>query len=153
MQHYIASDHAGFRLKNLIKTKLKKEYDFKDLGMLSDERCDYPKIAITLAKKVAKEKDSLGMLICGTGIGMSIVANKVKGARAAVIYDGFTAKMSRQHNNANIACIGARNMTGQTAIQLVRVFLRTGLLGREKGGERHHKRIEIIEKIEKQHFI
>jgi len=148
---YIASDHAGFSLKNSLKRDLKK-YDFKDLGIHSDERADYPKIAIKLAKRVAKEKGSIGILICGTGIGMAMVANKVPGTRAAVIYDGFTAKLARQHNNANIGCLGARNVTEENAIQLVRTFLGTNFLGHEKGGERHKKRVELIKAIEKEHF-
>ncbi len=109
MAYYIASDHAGFELKNRLRISLSKEFEFTDLGVYVAERVDYPEIAIKLAKRVAGEAEALGILICGTGIGMSIVANKVPGIRAAVIYDGFTAKMAREHNNANIACLGARN--------------------------------------------
>lgn len=152
MHYYIASDHAGFRFKQRLKELLKKEYNFEDLGAHSDERVDYPKIAIALAKKVAKDKGSLGILICGTGIGMSIVANKFPGARAAVIHDGFTAKMARQHNNANIACLGARETTEQMLFLLARAFLETGFLGREKGEERHLKRVKQIGEIEKEQF-
>lgn len=152
MNYFIASDHAGFALKSTIVFRLGKKFSFSDLGVFTDERVDYPKIAVDLARKVASEKDALGVLLCGTGVGMSIVANKVKGARAAVIYDGFTAKMARQHNNANIACLGARNLTDQTAVSLVKTFLETGFLGKKKGEERHLERINQIQEIEKKHF-
>ncbi len=152
MRYYIASDHAGFGLKNRLKLGLGREYGFTDLGVFVAERIDYPDIAIKLAKRVAKEPESIGTLICGTGIGMSIVANKVPGARAAVIYDGFTAKMARQHNNANIACLGARNISEQMALLLVRTFLSTTFLGKGKPGERHLQRVRKIGKIEEQHF-
>lgn len=152
MRYFIASDHAGFRLKNRLKADFKKEVDFKDLGIHSDERADYPKIAIKLAKIVAQEKEALGILICGTGIGMSIAANKVPGARAAVIHDSTTAKMARQHNNANIACIGARETTEKTAFALAKTFLEENFLGHEKEGERHLKRVNQIHEIEKEQF-
>jgi ribose 5-phosphate isomerase B len=151
LTYYIASDHAGFALKTRLKLDLKK-YRLKDLGTYSDERVDYPGIAIKLAKRVAKEPNSLGILVCGTGIGMSIVANKVSGARAAVIYDGFTAKMARQHNNANIGCLGARNMSEEDAIQIALAFLETGFLGRKKDGKRHLNRVKQIAEIEEKHF-
>jgi len=152
MNCYIASDHAGFALKGKIVLRLGKKYNFSDLGVFTDERVDYPKFAIELAKRVASEEGALGVLACGTGNGMSIVANKVKGARAAVIYDGFTAKMARQHNDANIACLGARNITGQIAVALVKTFLETGFLGHSKEGERHLQRVQQIGEIEERHF-
>jgi len=152
MAYYIASDHAGFHLKNSIKASLAKKFQFEDLGVYVAERVDYPEIAVKLAKRVASEKDSLGVLICGTGLGMSIVANKVPGVRAAVIYDGFVTKMARQHNNANIACLGERNINERLALQLVELFLRTEFEGNKKEGERHLKRVQMIEKIEKEHF-
>jgi len=151
LKYFIASDHAGFALKNRLKFDLKKKYEFEDLGAYIDERVDYPEIAIKLAKRVAGE-ESLGVLICGTGIGMSIVANKLPGARAAVIYDGFTAKMARQHNNANIACVGGRCLPEETALQLVETFLATDFLGKKKEGKRHLDRVRKIEAIDKKHF-
>lgn len=151
MRYYIASDHGGFELKNKLKLDLKKQYKFTDLGILVAERVDYPKIAIKLAKKVAAE-EALGILVCGTGIGMSIVANKIPGIRAAVIYDGFTAKMARQHNNANIACLGGRSLSEELGVQIVRTFLETEFLGKKKEGKRHLKRVKLIKEIEKQHF-
>ncbi len=152
MHYYIGSDHAGFSLKELVKEKLKGKYKFDDVGCFSATRVDYGIIAAGLAKKVTVEKDAMGILICGTGIGMSMAANKIPGIRAAVIYDGFTAKMARQHNNANIACIGARNVSMQDAISIVDTFLATGFAGDKKGGERHKKRVEQIGQIEKEHL-
>ena len=139
-------------LKTTIKQALKGKYDFEDLGTFSGMSVDYAAIAVGVAKKVAMEKDAMGVLICGTGIGMGMVANKVPGIRAAVVYDGFTAKMARAHNNANVICLGARNVLPQDAVLLVRTFLETGFEGHEKGGERHLKRVEQISAIEKEHF-
>jgi len=152
MAYYIASDHAGFELKNRIRMSLAKKFEFEDLGVYVAERVDYPKIAITLAKRVASEKDAMGVLVCGTGLGMSMVANKVPGIRAALIYDGFVAKMARRHNNANIACLGGRNTDERLALQLVELFLKTGFDGGKKEGERHLKRVNMIGEIEKGHF-
>lgn len=152
MHYYIGSDHAGFGLKTALKRALKGRFEFDDLGTFSDMRVDYAVIALAVAKRVASQKDAMGVLICGTGIGMGIVANKVPGVRAAVVYDGFTAKMARAHNNANIICLGARNVSFQDAACLVDAFLSTGFEGHEKGGERHLKRVEQISEIEKEHF-
>jgi ribose 5-phosphate isomerase B len=146
LAYYIGSDHAGFKLKNGLRVSLEKDYDFTDLGVFVAERVDYPDIAIKLAKRVASEKGAMGVLVCGSGIGMSMVANKVPGVRAALIYDGFTAKLSRQHNNANIACFGERNITGRTALELVKTFLETEFLGKEKEGERHLQRVKKIDR-------
>ena len=144
MKKYIASDHAGFKLKE----KIKKEFELADLGVFSEDRADYPKIAFELAEKVSRE-NAIGILVCGTGIGMSIAANKVKGIRAAVIYDEFTAKMAREHNNANIACLGARNISEKKALELIKTFLATKFEGNTEPGKRHLQRIRQIEKIEK----
>ena len=152
MHYYIGADHAGFNLKELIKENLKGKYKFEDLGTFSATRVDYAIIGLGVAKKVSAEKNAMGILICGTGIGMSMVANKVPGIRAAMIYDGFTAKMARRHNNANIACLGARNISPQDAIPIVDTFLATEFAGKKKGGERHKKRVEQISAIEKEHL-
>ena len=95
---------------------------------------------------------ALGILCCGTGIGMSLAANKVKGIRAAVVYDEFTAKMAREHNNANIACFGGRNIKPETAAQLAGIFLTAKFAGETKEGERHLKRVQKIGEIEKRYF-
>ena len=142
MKLYIGSDHAGFELKNVLKRWLKPQHSFIDLGIHVPERVDYPQIAVRLAKRVSG-REAMGILVCGTGLGMSIVANKIPGARAAVIYDGFTAKMAREHNNANIACMGARNISMQKAILVADTFLTTDF-----AGKRHEKRVKQIDKIE-----
>ena len=140
MQYYIASDHAGFVLKNRLKQDLKKKYGFKDLGILINEMTDYPKIAIKLAKKVAKEKDAIGVLICGTGIGMSIVANRYKGVRAALCHNLYMARMSRMHNDANILVMGGRVIGVGLALEMVELFLKTPF----EGG-RHELRLDQID--------
>ena len=152
MAYYIASDHAGFSLKNRLRETLAPEFEFTDLGVHVAERIDYPDIAVKLAKRVASDEGALGVLVCGTGIGMSIVANKVSGIRAAVIYDGFTAKMAREHNNANIGCIRGRNIDESIALGLVKTFLTTQFAGTTKEGERHLKRVNKIKEIEREHF-
>ncbi|MDP2973472.1 MAG: ribose 5-phosphate isomerase B [Candidatus Diapherotrites archaeon] len=149
---YIASDHGGFALKEALKESLAKKFEVKDLGCDSEESCDYPDFAVLAAKAVAKEKGSLGILCCGTGIGMSLAANKVKGIRAAVVYDEFTAKMAREHNNANIACFGGRNIKPETAAQLAGLFLTAKFAGETKEGARHLKRVLKIGEIEKRYF-
>jgi len=152
MPYYIASDHAGFELKNRLRLTLKPRFEFTDLGVFVAEPVDYPDIAIKLAKKVATEKGALGVLVCGTGIGMSIAANKVPGVRAAVLYDGFSAKMAREHNDANIACVGARAMSEMMTIEMIKLFLTTPFSGHTKEGERHLLRVKKIEQIEKEQF-
>lgn len=152
MNYYIASDHAGFVLKNALKEKLWGKFEFVDLGTFLGESVDYPDFAEKLAKKVAEEKSALGVLVCGTGIGMSIAANKVRGIRAATIYDEFSARMAREHNDANIACLGARTIDEKTAVRLVELFLAAQFLGNTKEGERHLKRVKKIEAIEKEQF-
>ena len=152
MKYYIASDHAGFELKAMLKKWLEKKFKFTDLGVFVPEGANYPELAANLAKRVSKEKGSFGVLICGTGIGMSIVANKVPGVRAALVYDGFTAKMAREHNNANVACLGARTTKLTLAKKMVEIFLTTEFAGNKKDGKRHLKRVEKIMEIEKQNF-
>lgn len=138
---FIGSDHAGFQLKENVKVFLeKKKFKINDLGTFSEESCDYPDFAKKVAEKVAKEKNSFGILICGTGIGMSIAANKIKGIRAALVQDEFTAKKAREHNNANVLCLGARVIDSEKAKKILNIFLNTDF----EGG-RHSKRVEKIE--------
>ncbi|HIE34893.1 MAG TPA: ribose 5-phosphate isomerase B [Campylobacterales bacterium] len=109
MRVYIATDHAGFAIKEFVKELfMQRGYKIVDLGPDSDSRVDYPDFAKKVAIEVAKDSNSYGVLICGTGIGMSIAANKIKGIRAAEVYDYYTAKMARAHNDANILCFGER---------------------------------------------
>ncbi|MEK6973093.1 MAG: ribose 5-phosphate isomerase B [archaeon] len=140
---YIASDHAGFKAKEELKKFLqtaKSEFKLEDLGTNSEESVDYPDYAKRVAQKVAKEKNSFGILICGTGIGMSIAANKVKGIRAALCHNEFTAKMSRNHNDANVLCMGARILNVEEMKKIANTFLNEKF---EHG--RHENRIKKIE--------
>jgi ribose 5-phosphate isomerase B len=137
---FIGSDHAGFKLKEKLKKLLKtKKIKLIDLGTSSTESVDYPDIAKKLAKKVVKEK-AKGILLCGTGIGMSITANKIKGIRAALVYNIKTAKLAKEHNNANIICIGARTQKEKKALQMIKAWLNARF---QKG--RHLRRIKKIE--------
>ena len=121
----IGSDHAGFRLKEKIKDYLKElSYKVEDLGTFSEEPTDYPLIAKKVAEKVAKT-DSQGILVCGSGIGMCMAANKIKKVRAALCYDEYTAKVAREHNNANILCLGGRTKPEKGYKKIVKTFFNT----------------------------
>ncbi len=141
----IGSDHAGFPLKEKVKRWLEKEgYAVSDLGCFSAERCDYPDYAEKVAKKVAKSRNAIGMLFCGTGVGMSIAANKIRGIRAAVVYNEFTGRMAREHNNANIICLGARTTSFNKAKEAIKAFLNA-----EFQGGRHARRVKKIKELER----
>ena len=131
-----ASDHAGYNLKNSIILKLKK---ITDLGPKSSDSVDYPDYAKKLSKKVASHKGSFGILICGSGMGMAIAANKTKKARAALCYSVKNTKLSRLHNNANIITLGERLINKKKAINLIKIFLSTKF----EGG-RHLRRVKKI---------
>ncbi len=141
---FIGSDHGGFNLKEKIKEVfLPLGYEFEDMGTNSVESCDYPVYAEAVSRKVL-ETNGRGILVCGTGIGMSIAANKFKGIRASHCTDTFSARMTREHNNSNILCLGER-ITGQDlAIDIVKIWLETPF----SNGERHTKRLNLIEEIE-----
>ena len=134
---YIASDHAGFKLKNIILSKLSKNKKIIDLGPNSNNSVDYPDYAKKLSKKIASDKGSFGILICGSGMGMAITANKIKNVRAALCYSNKNTKLSRLHNNANIITLGERLISKNKAINLIKIFLRTKF----EGG-RHLRRIK-----------
>ena len=136
---FISSDHAGFNLKKNIIKKLSKKLKIIDLGPNSVESVDYPDYAQKLSKKVASNSRNLGILICGSGIGMSISANKNKKIRAALCYSIKSTKLSRLHNNANIITLGARLINKNKALNLIRVFLKTKF----EGG-RHLRRVKKI---------
>jgi ribose 5-phosphate isomerase B len=140
----IGSDHAGFEYKERLK-KLLDEIGkpYQDFGTTSPDSVDYPDIAHIVSKAVASGKCLQGILICGTGIGMSIVANKHKGIRAAACESPASAKLSREHNDANILCFGARIISWETATEIVKTFLSTPF----SGGERHMCRIEKIHSL------
>lgn len=140
----IGCDHGGYKLKEEIKKYLEeKEIEYKDLGCINEERVDYPNIAQEVAKEVQAKKCEKGILICRSGIGMCITANKFKGIRCVLCHDEFTAKYSRLHNDGNILAIGADAVTENEAICILRMWLAT-----EFEGGRHKERIKLIEKIE-----
>ncbi len=139
----LASDHAGFQYKEKAKTFLKTlNLEFKDFGTASSESVDYPDYAHTASESVSKGECEQGILICGTGIGMSIVANKHKGVRAAACESVSAVGLARRHNNANILCIGERLVTWDVAEEMIKVFLSTNF---EAG--RHTRRVEKIHSL------
>ena len=138
----IGSDHGGFALKEAIKKHLEERgLEYRDYGTYSDASCDYPVYGRAVAKAVAAGECELGILICGTGIGISITANKVPGVRAALCSDCFSAEATRQHNNANILALGARVLGEGLALKIVDTFLDTPF----SNDERHVRRISMIE--------
>lgn len=144
MHVIIGSDHGGYRLKEEIKKWLEeKGIAFEDVGCHCPDSVDYPDYALPVAKRVAKGEFDRGILVCGTGIGMSIAANKVKGVRCAVVSDTFSARMSREHNDANVLAIGERVVGPGLAREIVEVFLKT-----EFAGGRHRRRVEKIGALE-----
>jgi len=137
---FLASDHAGFSLKQMIgKFLTKRGIKILDLGPKNKNTVDYPDFAHLLAKKMAKQKNNIGILICGTGEGMIITANKHKNIRAALCYDGKSTKLSRMHNNANVMAIGSRLTKKSVALRCVSIFLKTNF----EGG-RHLRRVKKI---------
>ena len=144
----IGCDHGGYKLKQEIKRYLEeKEITYKDLGCMSEESVDYPNIAKEVAKEVQKQKDNKGILICRSGIGMSIVANKFKGIRCTPCYTEEMAKFAKLHNNSNILALGADNTSVNDALCILRMWLAT-----EFEGGRHLERIKIIEEIENENM-
>ena len=136
---FIASDHAGYNLKNNVVLKFSKIQKIIDLGPNSNNPVDYPDYAKKLSKKVASIKGSFGILVCGSGTGMAIAANKTKNIRAALCYSKKNTKLSRLHNNANIITLGSRLINKNKAISLIKIFLSTKF----KGG-RHLRRVKKI---------
>ena len=134
---FIASDHAGYNLKKNIISKFAKNQKIIDLGPKSTKSVDYPDFAKKLSKKVASKKGSFGILICGSGMGMSITANKTKNIRAALCYSVKNTKLSRLHNNANIITLGGRLIDKNKAFNLIKIFLSTKF----EGG-RHLRRVK-----------
>jgi ribose 5-phosphate isomerase B len=137
---FLSSDHAGYKLKELIKLYLtKKKLKFLDLGPNNDFRVDYPDYAHKVAKKVKTNKNNVGILVCGSGMGMNMAANRHKNIRAAQCFNLKSTKLSRLHNDANIITLGSRVLTNKNALNCVSVFLNTKF----EGG-RHSKRIKKI---------
>ena len=144
----LASDHGGFQLKQAVLQFLKrKKIEVLDLGNHGTESVDYPDYAIRVAELVSEGKIDAGLLMCGTGIGRCIVANKFKGVRAAVVEDTYTARMAKEHNNANILCLGGRVLDAKKGEEVIAAWLEA----RYEGG-RHDRRLEKIREIEKRHL-
>lgn len=143
MKLIIGSDHGGFFLKSKIIEHLKNEnYDVEDVGCYSIDSCDYPDIAKLVCKKVITEQ-ALGILVCGTGIGMSIYANKIKGIRASHCTDTFSARLTRQHNDSNVLCLGERITGFGLALDIVDEWLNASF----EGG-RHQRRVDMINMLD-----
>ncbi len=142
----VGADHGGFELKEAVKKHLEaRGIEYKDFGCYSTDSVDYPVVAKELGKAVAAGEFERGLLFCGTGIGISMAANKVKGIRAACCSDYFSAKYTRLHNDANVLCMGGRVVGAGLACELVDVFLDT-----EFEGGRHQRRIDLLMNIEKE---
>jgi ribose 5-phosphate isomerase B len=145
MKLVIGSDHGGFNLKENIKEYLQEEgIEFEDYGTFTPERCDYPQIAKKVADAVVAGTFDKGILICGTGIGIGIAANKVHGIRAALCHDCFSAEYSRRHNDANILTMGERVIGPGLAREIVKIWLNTGF-----DGGRHAERVAMIKEMDK----
>jgi ribose 5-phosphate isomerase B len=140
----IGADHAGYHVKESIKKLLRDSgYDCDDVGTYTDESVDYPDFARGVAERVASGRCDLGILACGTGIGMAIAANKVPGIRAATAHDAMTARLAREHNDANVLTLGARVLDDTRALEVVREFLDA-----QFAGGRHQRRIDKISEMD-----
>ncbi|MBE6642652.1 MAG: ribose 5-phosphate isomerase B [Clostridia bacterium] len=141
----IASDHAGYSLKEQVKKYLEgKNIEYVDLGTNSGESVDYPEFAHKLCVEIQEGRAEKGILVCGTGIGMSMVANKHSGIRAACVSDTFSARATRMHNDANVLCFGERVVGAGLASELVEAFLTT-----EYEGGRHQRRVDLVNSFDK----
>lgn len=139
----VGSDHAGFALKELVKKRLAVlGFEAEDVGCFSEASCDYPIFARDLCEKIQQNVAKKGVLICGTGLGMSMAANRFKGVRAALCANEYHARMSRAHNDSNVLCLGARVLGRDLALSILEVWLAT-----EFEGGRHQGRVDIIELI------
>jgi ribose 5-phosphate isomerase B len=147
MRIAIGSDHAGFRLKNIIKERCAAAgREFLDFGVDRPQPVDYPDIATTVAEAVARGECDQGILVCGTGIGMMIAANKVPGIRAALCHDLFTARAAREHNDANVLTLGERVLQPELACDIVTAWLQARF-----AGGRHARRLEKIRELEQKY--
>lgn len=146
MKIIIWADHGGYELKNHLSEWLKNNHhEIKDIGTFSAESIDYPDIAQVVAEEVSKKNFERGILICGSGVGVAIAANKVNGVRAVNAHDVILAKLSREHNDTNVLTMGGRFVAKELAEEIVQTWIKT-----EFSGGRHEKRIDKIAEIEKQ---
>ena len=144
MKIAIGCDHGGLEHKNAFAEHLRERgFEVEDFGIYELKSVDYPEIAEKLCKSIVDGENELGILVCGTGIGMSLVANKVKGIRAAAVSEHFSAKYTRLHNNSNILCLGGRVIGVGTALELADIFVDT-----QFEGGRHQRRVDMISAIE-----
>lgn len=144
----IGCDHGGLDIKNaIVKSLEEKGVEYKDFGTYTADSVDYPEYAYKVAKAVATGECEKGIICCGTGIGVAIVANKVKGVRAATVTNEFCAEMTRRHNNTNVVTMGGRVIDEETAVRLADIFLNTPF-----DGDRHTKRVDMITAIENGEF-
>ena len=144
MKIAVASDHAGYEVKEALAGHLRAQgHDIEDYGCFDDSSCDYPDFAAAAARGVASGAQAFGVLVCGTGLGVCMAANKIAGIRAAPVHDRMTAEMSRRHNNANVVCLGARVTEKEAALDLVDLWLET----RFEGG-RHGRRVGKIDALD-----
>src|SRR5438105_8025082 len=142
----LGADQSGFLAKEKIKEYLEPAgYGVSDVGTWSEEAVDYADFAIEVARRVQQRRDDLGMLVCGTGIGMAMAANKIGGVRAAVAHDALTARMSREHNDANVLAMGARVLNGYQIIEVAESFLSA-----QFAGGRHRCRVEKISELDQE---
>ena len=143
MRIAIGADHAGFTAKQALKDHLQSEHQLIDFGTGNADSCDYPDFAAKVATAVSRGEVELGILLCGTGIGMSIVANKFKGIRAGLCHNEETAELSRKHNHCNVLCLGARVLSEQQVRDITQAWL-----GASPEPGRHHARVEKISEWE-----
>lgn len=148
MKVAIAADHGGFKLKEEIKRLLDTmNIAYEDFGCDCEQSVDYPDYALPVAEKVAAGEFDRGILVCGTGIGMSIAANKVPGIRCALVHDTFSAKAAREHNDSNVLAMGERVIGPGLALDIVKIWL-----GTDFQGGRHERRVEKVKEIEAKHL-
>ncbi|MCX7820885.1 MAG: ribose 5-phosphate isomerase B [Brevinematales bacterium] len=149
MKVSLASDHAGYKMKEEVKSYLeKKGYEVKDYGTFSEESMDYPDTIKLAARAVSKREVDRGVVLCASGIGASIVANKIKGVRAALCLDEYSAEYSRRHNNANVLVLGAKRNTKEEILRIIDIWFST-----EFEGGRHERRVEKIAEVEKEEMM
>lgn len=144
MKITIGADHGGYLLKNLVVDHLKNNgHEVQDCGTHTSDSVDYPNFAKEVTSSVTSESAALGILVCGSGIGMSMAANKVNGVRAALCFNAYMGRMTRAHNNANVLCLGERVLGSGTALDIVDAFVNTKF----EGG-RHQRRIDLVTELE-----
>lgn len=143
MKIAVGADHGGYELKEaIVKYLKKKKIGYKDFGTFSDASCDYPDFAFPVAKAVAAQKFDRGILVCGSGVGVSVAANRIKKVRAVMVGDAYTAKQSREHGNSNIICFGGRRISPAKALKLLGIWLKTEF----SGDARHARRIAKMDR-------